>query len=98
MCTTPHVGSARTLGTLIAYRLCSMPHRPWEYKLISMRNPLEPDVQQRANSPGKHGWELAAIDAGVWVCKRYHAAEASSPLESIIEETLPVSDVTPSPV
>ena len=51
-----------------------MSHRPdvrgWEYKLVSMGNPLEPDVELRANVLGKQGWDLAAIDAGVWVFKR----------------------------
>jgi len=75
-----------------------MPNRPdaqqpWEYKLVSMGNPLEPDVEQRANALGRLGWELAAIDAGVWIFKRHHAADAPSALEAIIEETVPVGDL-----
>ena len=70
--------------------------QPWEYKLVSMGNPLEPDVEPRANALGKLGWELAAIDAGVWIFKRHHAAEVTSALEAIIEETVPVTEVEPS--
>ena len=51
-----------------------MSHRPdvrrWEYKLVSMGNPLEPNVELRANVLGGQGWDLAAIDAGVWVFRR----------------------------
>ncbi len=71
-----------------------MSHRPdvrrWEYKLVSMGNPLEPDVELRANVLGKQGWDLAAIDAGVWVFRREVMEAAPGPLEAIIEETVPV--------
>jgi hypothetical protein len=66
--------------------------QPWEYKLVSMGNPLEPDIELRANALGKHGWELTAIDAGVWVFKRPLIAESHSALKAIIEETVPFRD------
>ena len=68
--------------------------RPWEYKLVSMGNPLEADVELRANALGKQGWELTAIDAGVWIFKRPADAEgpAVGALEAIIEETVPLSE------
>ena len=64
----------------------------WEYKLVSMGNPLEPDVELRANALGKLGWELAAIEAGVWIFKRRLADEPSEPepLKAIIEQTVPI--------
>jgi hypothetical protein len=67
--------------------------RPWEHKLVSMGNSLEPDVELRANALGKQGWELVAIDAGVWVFMRPAPEESlpSGPLEAIIEETVPVA-------
>lgn len=67
--------------------------RPWEYKLVSMGNPLEPDVEIRANVLGKQGWELATIDAGVWVFKRPADNETAptGALETIIEETIPLA-------
>ena len=57
-----------------------------------MGNPLEPDVELRANALGKQGWALVAIDAGVWVFKRPGPEESvpSGALEAIIEETVPV--------
>jgi hypothetical protein len=64
----------------------------WEYKLVSMGNPLEPDVELRANALGRLGWELAAFEAGVWVFKR-QLAEAPAepePLKAIIEQTVPI--------
>jgi hypothetical protein len=62
----------------------------WEYKLVSMGNPLEADVELRANVLGKQGWELAAIDAGVWVFKRPASEEANTAgaLEAILQETV----------
>jgi hypothetical protein len=76
----------------------------WEYKLVSMGNPLQAEVELRANALGKLGWELAAIDAGVWVFKRPSASEPpSTPLEAVFEETVPLSAasepllVTPAP-
>lgn len=77
-----------------------MPQQPntqtWEYKLVSMGNPLVADVEVRANVLGKQGWELSAIDAGVWIFKR-PADDASAPpkaLEAIIEETVPAVIMT----
>ena len=77
--------------------------RPWEYKLVSMGNPLEADVELRANALGKQGWELATIDAGVWIFKRpahEEPAEANA-IAAILEETVPVAEATngePPPV
>jgi len=69
--------------------------RPWEYKLISMGNPLEADVELRANVLGKQGWELAAIDAGVWIFKRPFSEEpAAGAIAAILEETVPVAETT----
>lgn len=65
---------------------------PWEYKLVSMGNPLEPDTEQRANAIGKQGWELAAIDAGVWIFKRLLVAESATPLQAIMEQTVPIAE------
>ena len=76
-----------------------MPDRQaWEYRLVSMGNPLEPGTEQRANAVGKQGWELVAIDAGVWVFKRRLVEEAEAPdaLQAIIEETVPIA-ATPEP-
>ena len=65
----------------------------WEYKLVSMGNPLEPDVELRANVLGKQGWELITIDAGVWIFKRPPTEEgAAGALEAIIEETVPLAE------
>ncbi|MCA1648092.1 MAG: hypothetical protein LC797_22385 [Chloroflexi bacterium] len=66
---------------------------PWEYKLVSMGNPLEPDTEQRANAIGRQGWELAAIDAGVWIFKRILIADAATALEAIMEETVPMAEL-----
>ena len=68
----------------------------WEYKLVSMGNPLEPDVELRANTIGKQGWELVAIDAGVWIFKRPGPKEAvaTGELEAIVEETVPIVAVS----
>jgi len=66
----------------------------WEYKLVSMGNPLEADVESRANALGKQGWDLAAIDAGVWIFKR-PAPEGNPPvgaLEAIIDETVVLAE------
>jgi hypothetical protein len=65
---------------------------PWEYKLVSMGNPLEPDTEQRANAIGKQGWELAAIDAGVWIFKRLLMSESATPLQALMEETVPMAE------
>jgi hypothetical protein len=72
-------------------------HKPsqstsWEYKLVSMGNPLEPDTELRANTVGKMRWELAAIDAGVWVFKRPLVEEAATGLQAIMEETVPITE------
>ena len=68
----------------------------WEYKLVSMGNPLEPDVELRANTIGKQGWELVAIDAGVWIFKRPGPREAPAvgQLEALVEETVPLIAAT----
>jgi hypothetical protein len=72
-------------------------HKPshsttWEYKLVSMGNPLEPDTELRANTVGKLRWELAAIDAGVWIFKRPLVDDAATGLQAIMEETVPLTD------
>ena len=65
----------------------------WEYKLLTVGNPLEPDTELRANVVGKLGWELVTIDAGVWVFKRPLAQEAAAALlPEAIEETVPLTD------
>ena len=69
----------------------------WAYKLVSMGNPLEPDVEARANAFGRQGWELVAIDAGVWVFKRQGApsaavAEGEASARQEIEEAVPLAD------
>jgi hypothetical protein len=68
-------------------------HQPWEYRLVLMGNPLQPEIDERANAIGKQGWELTAIDAGVWVFKRPLVPEAASAdtLQAIIEETIPIA-------
>lgn len=69
----------------------------WEYKLVSMGNPLEPDVETRANAFGQQGWELAAIEAGVWVFKRPRLGEAPAiePLRALIEQSVPLAEAEP---
>ncbi len=71
-------------------------HKPsspsWEYKLVSMGNPLEPDTELRANTVGKLHWELVAIDAGVWVFKRPLVEEAATGLQAIMEETVAITE------
>jgi hypothetical protein len=69
----------------------------WEYKLVSMGNPLEPDVEQRANAFGRLGWELAAIDAGVWVFKR-PAEPLEESAETAVEQAVPLTSVELLPV
>jgi hypothetical protein len=66
----------------------------WAYRLVSMGNPLQPETEQRANALGKQGWELAAIDAGVWVFKRplTDETEPADALQAIIEETVPIAE------
>ena len=68
----------------------------WEYRLVSIGNPLQPETEQRANAFGKQGWELAAIDAGVWIFKRPLAedAEPAPALQAIIEETVPIAETS----
>jgi len=67
-----------------------------------MGNPLEPEIELRANLLGKQGWELTTIDAGVWVFKRPLdvQAEPNNTLQAIIEETVPLptaqADVSPA--
>ena len=74
-----------------------MERQSWEYKLVSMGNPLEPDVELRANVLGKNGWELVAIDAGVWVFKRATTHEqAATALEAVFEETVPLAEPGPT--
>jgi hypothetical protein len=64
----------------------------WEYKLLTIGNPLEPDTELRANVIGKLGWELAAIDAGVWVFKRPLVEDTNSDaLAEEIEQTVPLA-------
>jgi hypothetical protein len=63
----------------------------WEYKLVPMGNPLEPGVEERANAFGADGWELAGIDAAVWVFKRPRRdAGAEGPLRALLEQTVPL--------
>ena len=69
----------------------------WEYKLVSMGNPLEPDVEQRATAFGRLGWELVAIDAGVWVFKR-PAEPLDESAETAVEQAVPVASVEILPV
>jgi hypothetical protein len=68
----------------------------WEYKLVSMGNPLEPDTELRANTVGKLRWELAAIDAGVWIFKRPCLEESATGLQAIMEETVPMTEQEPA--
>ena len=68
----------------------------WEYKLVSMGNPLEPDTELRANTVGKLRWELAAIDAGVWIFKRPLVEESATGLQAIMEETVPLTEQEPA--
>ena len=72
---------------------------PWEYKFVSMGNPLEEGVEERANAFGKRGWELVLIEAGVWIFKRplTGEVEAEEPLKAIIEQTVPIAEVAPAP-
>ena len=68
----------------------------WEYKLVSMGNPLQVEVEERANAFGRLGWELVTIDAGVWVFKRPAEALDDS-AEAAIELTVPVvTELSPS--
>ena len=68
----------------------------WEYKLVSMGNPLEPDTELRANTGGKLRWELAGIDAGVWIFKRPLVEESATGLQAIMEETVPMTEQEPA--
>jgi hypothetical protein len=64
----------------------------WEYKLLTIGNPLEPDTELRANVVGKLGWELVAIDAGVWVFKRPFVEDLQADsFAADIEETVPLA-------
>ena len=67
----------------------------WEYKLVSMGNPLQADVEERATAFGRLGWELVAIDAGVWIFKRATDAIDRSTDEAVIELTVPVVTIEP---
>jgi hypothetical protein len=69
----------------------------WEYTLAPLGNPLQPGVEEGANSLGAQGWELVAIDAGVWVFKRPRADEpaAEGTLEALIEQTVPITEPLP---
>jgi len=69
----------------------------WEYKLVSMGNPLQADVEERANAFGRLGWELVTIDAGVWVFKRGTPALDGS-VEAEVELTVPVTVLESMPV
>ena len=69
----------------------------WEYKLVSMGNPLQGDVEERANAFGRLGWELVTIDAGVWVFKRRTQALDDS-VQSEVELTVPVTVLESLPV
>ena len=69
----------------------------WEYKLVSMGNPLQGDVEERANAFGRLAWELVTIDAGVWVFKRpTQALEDSGVAE--VELAVPVTALESAPV
>ena len=69
----------------------------WEYKLVSMGNPLQADVEERANAFGRLGWELVTIDAGVWVFKRRtQALEDSAQAEVAL--AVPVTALESEPV
>ena len=73
----------------------------WEYKLVTMGNPLEVGVEERANAFGNQFWELVTIDAGVWVFKRavLHVTDATEPLRALVEQTVPlVEEVAPTAV
>jgi hypothetical protein len=75
-----------------------MPHADgWEYKLVSMGNPLQAEVDERANAFGRLGWELVTIDAGVWVFKRPTQALADS-AEAEVELAIPVTAIESVPV
>jgi hypothetical protein len=64
----------------------------WEYKLVSMGNPLEPDTELRANTVGKQRWELAAIVAGVWIFTRPLVEVSATGLQAIMEESVPMTE------
>ncbi len=63
----------------------------WEYKLVSMGNPLQPEVEERANAFGRLG-ELVTIDAGAWVFKR-PAEVSEETAEAAVELAVPVTTV-----
>lgn len=69
----------------------------WEYKLVCMGNPLQADVEERANAFGRLGWELVTIDAGVWVFKRRTEALDES-AEAEVELAVPVTVIESVPV
>ena len=66
-----------------------------DYPFVVIPHPIasDTDVELRANVLGQQGWELVAIDAGVWIFKRVAADDepVSGALEAIIEETVPVA-------
>jgi hypothetical protein len=69
-------------------------HSAWEYKLVPMGNPLEPGVEERANAFGKQGWDLVAIDAGIWVFKRpgHDEVAGEESLRALMEQTVPLNN------
>jgi hypothetical protein len=73
--------------------------RAWEYKLVSMGNPLEPGIEERANAFGRLGWELVAIDSGVWIFKRpaHDTPPVGEPLRALVEMTVPLAKTTEEP-
>ena len=72
-------------------------HTQWEYKLVTMGNPLEPDIELRANAVGRHGWELVTIDAGVWIFKRQTHEAPHGELQALIGETVPLVETEADP-
>jgi hypothetical protein len=62
----------------------------WAYKLVHMGNPLQADVEKRANALGRVGWELVGTDAGVWIFKRPTEASAES-TEALLEQMVPLA-------
>ena len=66
----------------------------WEYKLVPMGNPLEPGIEERANAFGHQGWDLVAIDAGVWIFKRPRPEDPAEeePLRALLEQTVPLTE------
>ena len=65
----------------------------WEYRVVPMGTPPPAGAEERANELGTQGWELAAVDAGVWVFKRPAPSDApaADPLRAVLEETVPLT-------